>query len=170
MTDWVSWVLIKCDNDEPGSLPVCVEACLCRPSPSRLQGIAPLTSSSVTEKTEVIDQSHQGDGGAGFQLLHSWGNTGSFLRLSCCSEALHLLEQCRESSRFLLYEPVVLTEAQSSLWLCHRNILFLRLDPCTHWFQKGEVVGRRREDCTKQINNVMSPSHRNSILAAPLLL
>ncbi|KAG8009494.1 hypothetical protein GBF38_017807 [Nibea albiflora] len=30
-------------------------------------------TSSVTEKTEVIDQSHQGDGGAGFQLLYSWG-------------------------------------------------------------------------------------------------
>lgn len=77
--------------------------------PSRLQGIAPLTSRSVTENAEVIDQSHQGDGGAGFQLLHSWGNTGSFLRLSCYSEALHLLEQCGASSCFLLCEPVVLT-------------------------------------------------------------
>lgn len=170
MTDWLSWVLIKCDNDEPGSLPACVEACLGRPSPSTLQGIAPLTSSSVTENTEVIDQSHQGGGGAGFQLLHSWGNTGSFLRLSCYSEALHLLEQCRESCRSLLYEPVVLTEAQSLPRLCHRNILFLCLNPCTHWVQKEEVVGRRREDCTKQINNVMSPGHRNFILAAPLLL
>lgn len=33
------------------------------PPPTGLQGIAPLTSSSVTAKTEVIDWSHQGDGG-----------------------------------------------------------------------------------------------------------
>lgn len=107
---------------------------------------------------------------SGFQFMHSRGNTGSFLKLSCYSKALHLLEQRRESSSFLLYEPVVLTEAWSSLWLCHRNILFLFFDPCTHWFQKGEVVGRRREDRTKQINNVMSPSRRNFILATLLLL
>lgn len=59
----------------------------------------------------VIDQGHQGDGGLDSSSRHSWGNTGSFLKLSCSSEALHLLEQSRESSCFLLYEPVVLTEA-----------------------------------------------------------
>lgn len=31
-------------------------------------------------------------------------------------------------------------------------------------------MGRRRTECTKQINNVMSPGHRNSSLAAILQL
>lgn len=70
-----------------------------------------------------------------------------------------------------LYEPVVLTEAQS--WLADYATETFCSSASTRVHadcKKAEVVGRRREDCTKQINNVMSPSHRNSILAALLLL
>ncbi|TNN88307.1 hypothetical protein EYF80_001523 [Liparis tanakae] len=76
---------------------------------------APLTSSSVTEETGVIDQSHQGDGGLDSSVCTAGGTLARFLRLSCRSEALHLLEQSRESSCSLLYEPVVLPGAQRSL-------------------------------------------------------
>lgn len=102
-------------------------------------------------------------------VLHSWGNTGSFLKLSCYSEALHLLEQSRESSCFLLYEPVVPTEAPKLAVPMPQKHSVPLPRPVHTLLPKGEVVGRSREDCTKQINNVMSPSHRNSILAAPLL-
>jgi len=149
---------------------VCMPGQAAPPPTSQHRCNAPLTSSSVTEKTGVIDQSHQGDGGPDSSACTAGGTLARFLRLSCRSEALHLLEQSRESSCSLLYEPVVLTGAQRSLWLCHRDILFRWPDPGTIPTQNGEVVGRRREDCTKQINNVMSSSHRNSILAAALLL
>lgn len=169
LTDWLSWVLIKCDNDEPGSLPVCVEACLGRPS---LQASRYCTSH--------FQLCHWEDGGnwsellrwrrAEFQLLHSWGNTGLFLNSAVTQKHSTCWNNVGRAPVFSSMSLLFSLEAQSSLWQCYRDILFLCLDPCTHWFQKGEVVGRRREDCTKQINNVMSPSHRNFILAAPLLL
>lgn len=167
MTDWV---LIKCDSVEPGSLPACVEVCLGKPSTLKAPRHCTFHFLLCHREERGNWSEPSQERPAEFQLWHSRGNTGSFLKLSCYSKALHLLEQSGGSSRFLLYEPVVLTEAPSSLWLCHRNILFLCFDPCTHCIQKGEVVGRRREDRTKQINNVMSPSRRNFTLAAPLLL
>lgn len=45
--------------------------------PPRLQGIAPLTSSSVTKKTEVIDRSHQGDGGLDSSSCTAVGGGGT---------------------------------------------------------------------------------------------
>lgn len=87
MTDCM---LIKCDNDEPGSLPACVEPCLGRhaslllplyplllPPPAGFQGIAPLTSSPATEKTEIIDQSHQGDSGLDSSSGTAGGSTAA---------------------------------------------------------------------------------------------
>lgn len=101
-------------------------------------------------------------------------NTGLFSSVSqkhstCWNKAVRAAAAAAALS---LYEPVVPPEAHllAETIVPQKNILFLCLDPCTHWFQKGEVVGRRRENRTKQINNVMSPSRRNSFLAALLLL
>lgn len=101
------------------SLGVFLRVCVSVPEqavPLQASSIAPLTSRSVNENVEVIDQSHQGDGRAGFQLLQQLGKTlAHFFYSVVTHEALHLLEQCRVSSSFLLCEPAALTEAQSSL-------------------------------------------------------
>lgn len=130
--------------------------------------IAPLTSCSVPENVEVIDQSHQGDGRAGFQLLQQLGKTLAHFSDSVVThEALHLLEQCGVSSSLSLLfslKPKARSDYATETF-CSSASTRAHTD-C----KKAGVVGRRREDCTKQINNVMSPSHRNSILAVRLLL
>ena len=131
----------------------------------------------VTENTEVIDQSHQGwrrgwipaPAQLGETLAHFFDSAVPRKRSTCWNNAVRAA-------------PV----PPSPLWACCSLAEKPRarrcdcatetfcspscLDPCTRRFQKGEVVGRRREDCTKQINNVMSPNRRNSTLAAVLLL
>lgn len=127
---------------------------------------------------------HREDGGnwsepsrwwwAGFQLLHSCGlggeggGTGSFLKLSCWLRSTPPAGTMQ--GELQLYSSMSLLFSLEAKSCATETFCSSALDPCTHWFQKGEVVGRRREDCTKQINNVMSPGHRNSILAALLLL
>lgn len=62
--------------------------------PSRLQGIAPFTSCSVTEKTKVIDQSHHSNGRldsssftAGETLVHFLNSAVTLKRSTCWNKA-----------------------------------------------------------------------------------
>lgn len=99
------------------------------PPPGFVVSHLSLPALSLRGQGGVIDQSHQGDGGLDSSACTAGGNTGSFLNLSCYSEALHLLEQSRESSlssMSLLFSQ----KPKSSPGLCHRNILFLCPDPC----------------------------------------
>lgn len=138
---------------------MCVGACLGRlpplPPTTLLLGFKVLHLSLPApslQKTEVIDRSHQGDSELDSSSGTAGGNTGCFLRLSCSSEALHLLEQSRESSCFLLYEPVVLSpksEPRAGLRPCHRNILFLCLDPCSRPIPKRRGSGKTEGESYK---------------------
>lgn len=88
------------------------------------------------QKTEVIDRSHQGDseldsssgtaGGGGGGALAAFSSSAVPQKRSTCWNKAGRAPVF--SSMSLLFSP----KAQSRLRLCHRNILFLCFDPCSH--------------------------------------
>lgn len=167
VTDWLSWVLIKRDNDEPGSIPAFGEACPGRKPPFLLLG-ASWYCTSHFQLCHEVDRGNWSEPSR-WQLWRRRRRGAPAHFFSCVSEALHLLEQSRESCRRRAAAALsmsLLFQGSLCATVPQKHSVPLPRSVCT-LIPKRRGSGRNR---TKQINNVMSPGRRNFILAETLLL